>query len=221
MKLLKRCVTPLVLLSLVPANAKAQTWISGEDFGLTSKMCLLRADGTGQFDLTLDSLVVAVLTTALPDLFSVVEAQETCDDGRDNNCNGEIDEDCSAANIWDAGADCDACMQELCSVFSKRCDGDTACEDAVSCVLDAKCLDRDIGPISCFCGEDVSIEACQDSPISELDGACMGQFAKNVIPSWIPAPETGGVLAGKMFLCMTRQCADSCSENIYNYEADQ
>lgn len=214
-----RCITALPLLALSAQLSPAQARWPAAD-GLLARMCMLNADGTGQFDITLDSIVVSVLTAALPDRFSLVEAQEICDDGRDNNCNGEIDEGCSqAANIWDAGEDCDACMSEFCSVFETRCNGDEACEGAISCALDAKCLDRDLGPISCFCGEDLSIEACQDTPIAQLDGACMGQFAKNIIPSWIPAPETGGVLAGKMLLCMTRQCSDSCSENIYNYEA--
>lgn len=185
-------------------------------------MCMLRADGTGQFTITLDSFVVAVLTAALPDLFSVVEAEEQCEDGKDNDCNGEIDEGCEAAsNIWDGGEDCDACMSEHCSILSDECQGDKGCEDAIECVLEAKCLDVALGPISCFCGEGLSVQECQETPIDQLDGACFAEFARNIVPSWVPAPETGSVLAGKIFLCMTRQCPDSCSENIYNHEPDQ
>lgn len=210
----------LLLSALTGFSTTAQArWPNIPEGQLTSAMCMLKADGTGQYQISLDSYVVAVLTAALPDLFSLVEEQERCDDGKDNNCDGQIDEGCSqVTNIWDAGQDCDACMAERCSVVADECQGDKGCEDAVACVLEAKCLDASLGPISCFCGEDVGIEECQATAINDLDGACMAEFARNIVPSWIPAPETGSVLAGKIFLCMTRQCADQCAENIYNHE---
>lgn len=217
-----RCIPPLLFCALAaaPSQARAQRWPRPN--GELARVCLLNPDGTGQFSIAVNRLVAQVLTAALPGRFSVVEQTERCDDGIDNNCSGEIDENCDQApDIWGAGADCDACMAQSCSVFSQRCDDDQACQDAIDCALQAKCLDLDLGPISCFCGEGVSIEACQDSTIAELDGACMSEFAASVVPSWIPAPETGGVLAGKMLLCMTRQCADRCSENFYNAFVDE
>lgn len=223
MKLSLRLTTPLFLSALVSMPAAAQSWRPRPrpPQGM-AQLCLLNADGSGQFAITTTGLVASLLSSALPTRFSLVLDQETCDDGKDNDCNGEIDDKCSQQNgVWDAGSDCDACMESQCAVFSNRCDGDQACQDALDCVLEAKCLDRDIGPIACFCGEDVSLERCMDSPVSELDGACMAEFSKSVIPSWIPGPELGGILAGKMFLCMTRQCADPCSENIYNHEVEE
>lgn len=205
--------------ALTPGTSNAQSDRAGE----LAQMCILNPDGTGQYKIDLDSLFVKVLTTSMPDRFSAVDDTEECDDGIDNNCDGEIDENCGEApNIWDAGEDCDACMANACSDLSDDCEGDGECELAVACALEAKCLDRYLGPLSCLCGEDVTVTECQKvREPSGYAGACAQEFYVEQPPGWRPQPMVGKRLAGQTLVCMGLNCADACSENIYNYQQEQ
>lgn len=214
LKILSASIFFLSNAAILPASANAQP----QEAGKLAEICVLNAKGSGQYKINLDHLFVQVLTASLPDRFSVVENEESCDDGRDNNCNGEIDEGCNQAQaIWDAGADCDKCMTEECSDLGDECQEDQECKTAVDCTLEAKCLDKDYGALSCLCGEDVTIAQCQrvEDPKDFL-GACVDELYFEA--SFRPQPMIGKRLASKTLSCMSLNCAAACSENIYNYE---
>lgn len=212
-------ITPLLLsaLALIPSSAQAQATQAGE----LASMCLLNSDGARQAKLELDSLFVQVLTVALPDRFSVVQDQEDCEDPRDNNCDGEINEGCSEDYRWQAGADCDACMQDKCERESDPCE-DQDCEDVINCIIEDKCLDEFLGPLGCVCGKNVSIRECQMAKEGELEGTCADEMLRSMPqnpfrtgPDFAPFfPRTPAPM--RPFICMGRFCQSECTELIYN-----
>lgn len=209
MKLLYPAFALSLLLPLSTALAKAKR--AGE----LARMCVLDTSGMGQRVIELDHRFVQVLVSALPDRFSTVDSEEQCSDHKDNDCNGEIDEGCDPTPIvWGAGEDCDACMAQECSGLHENCQGDTPCEAALACVIEAQCLDEVLGPLACICGTGVSIAECQltASPNDYL-GPCAQELYVN--PTFQIRPTRGKRLAAKSFVCMTLNCLGACLENFH------
>lgn len=222
MKIDIRMVTPLLLsaIAAVPTSAQAQRFRAGN----TAQICLLDADGARQFELTMDSLLVQVLSGALPNRFAAVQDQEDCDDPRDNNCNGEVNEGCNEPTRWDSGADCDACMAQNCAEPTQACDAEEECDDVMACVVEQKCLDAANGSISCLCGLDVGVAQCQQVPeLDQLDGPCAQEMVSYLRDTG--RVQTGSVSqlinlppppATEILTCMVRECQSECTELVYN-----
>lgn len=213
MQLKIQMLSPLMLAAIAALPVKAQA--RDGQVGELAEMCLLDSDGSRRAKISLDHLFVQVLTAALPDRFSVVQDQEDCEDERDNNCNGEVNEGCVDPGFrWDAGADCDACMAERCDDI-RNCDGDERCDDATACIVEEKCLGNFLGPLSCLCGPGVSISECQSVSEGKFLGPCADEILKipnNPLGSWRPHRFP----FADRFVCMGRFCMNECSELFYD-----
>lgn len=183
-------------------------------------MCLLNADGARSYQISLDSLFVQVLTTALPDRFAVVQDQEDCSDNRDNNCDGEVNEGCNEEpSVWGAGQDCESCMAQECATQVEECEESEICEDIVTCAVQAKCLDKYLGPITCLCGKGSSVNECQRIDDQNYNGDCVQEFLAQLDPEapfgpWGPRVKDGSGSA--VLTCMGRHCQSECTELVYN-----
>lgn len=207
-------LTILSLLLATEANAQSR---HEQDPDL-AQICVLNTDGTGQYQLSLDRRFVLTLTALRPNRFSLVSPSEQCDDGIDNNCNGELEEGCAQPPaFWGAGQDCERCMAQGCSEWSKPCQNDHQCATAAACVAQAQCLDKYIGPLSCICGEGVSIAQCQRVTSGQIHaGPCAQELYEDASP---PSDSMRGKqLANRSLTCMGLKCASACSKNIYNYD---
>lgn len=204
--------TRLTLFTLVIATL---AWIPGPALANNlGEMCILNPDGTGQYKTSLDRRFILALTQARPNRFSIVQASDRCDDDIDNNCDGRLNEGCTQApTIWQAGQDCEQCMAQTCSSWSKACKQDNDCQAAVACVAQHKCLDPYLGPLACICGEGISIAECQNTGSTEhRAGACAQHL--EATPSMSLEAQAGKDFAHRTLTCMGLNCADACSEHF-------
>lgn len=216
MKLQLQTYLPITLTffaTLLPiSKAQAQTTSASQ----LAEICVLNAEGTGQYKIKLDSLFVQTLTRARPSRFATVDPQEHCDDNKDNDCDGQINEGCVSDPEPSFDSACDTCMQSKCADFATSCIADQACRAATNCVIQHRCLDQNVGHLACICGEDVSVAQCmRDTDKGRLRGACADEFYDT--DALAPSNEDGKKLAGQTFTCMLRQCKDSCSNKFYNH----
>lgn len=216
------------LLSLALACAPMTAQAQALDFN-SEEMCLLNPDtGEGIVKISLSSIFVQLLTAVAPDRYGLVEGDEVCEDGKDNDCNGFIDDGCSVPTptVWGPNAECDACMEDKCGSKIAACEGDQACQDAVACVVENSCLDRFLGPLGCVCGEGVSVPQCQGATsMADLQGACVeGLITENSpLLNDNPLPAIAGrqqgTIASEALICQGRFCQDECAGNYWNYDS--
>lgn len=190
-----------------------------------NELCVLDPDsGAGATKLRFHPILVYVLSALAPDTFAMVESSERCGDDKDNNCDGSIDEGCAGLQppLWGRRAECDACMLDKCDAERTRCEGDKRCRAAVRCVVENSCLDRFLGPVSCLCGEGVSIPECQQ--VREPDGL-QGACVEELLPAQLsdrdrelhPLAQATRLPANHALICLGRFCNDECAENIWNF----
>lgn len=222
MKLKMRKAAPLVLAALaaLPASAQAQRFEADQQ----SEVCLLNADGSRQFKISMDSLFVQVLTSALPDRFAIIQDQEDCEDPRDNNCNGEVNEECSMGNNWGSGTDCEECMATKCANHSEACNEDQECQDLAGCVVENRCFNQ-YGPLGCLCGAETSLTDCQKINAFRNGDQFKGECAAEFLPSLLRPARQGGHLPNWHYddvdsdriptgtlSCLYHECKSECSE---------
>lgn len=142
------------------------------------------------------------------DVFSKLTL-EICADSIDNDCDGQIDEDCSAQATpkWGETHKCDLCMRDRCKPVTTRCEDSESCMDAVECVLAKQCMDPVVGIQPCLCD---SINGC--SGRGPKNGPC-GE--KLIPPETIYDPWTGYETTQLgVFICMEYLCREECAETF-------
>lgn len=121
---------------------------------------------------------------------------------------------------WNAGQDCASCMADSCSKQQSECANDLECVNAAQCHLEAKCMDPLIGPLSCLCGDGISVTECIES--EGFAGPCAEeiQLGLNAVGdkqrtfSRFSNPDFPVGAAHRAFICMGRFCSTQCEENI-------
>lgn len=217
MKLKLQTCLPLTLTFFATTLPVAKAQPQAPPSNQLAEICVLNAEGTGQYKIKLDSLFVQALTQARPRRFATVDPQEHCNDDKDNDCDGQINEGCVSDPEPSIGSACDTCMQSKCADLAESCIADQACRAATNCVIRHRCLDQTVGHLACICGEDVSVAECmRDTDNGSLRGACVAEFYDTAALS--PSNEEGKKLAGHTFTCMLRQCKNSCSNKFYNHD---
>lgn len=214
MKLKRQLFFLVALAALTTPSSEADARSHESTTRELAEMCVLSASRSGAYKIELDARLVATLTQSLPTRFAAVESQEHCDDGMDNNCNGQIDEGCVSDPEPTIDQACDSCMQDKCADYTDACIDDQDCRAAANCVIQHRCLDQRLGHLACICGQNVSIAECmRDTDNDTLRGACVAEFYQS--PSFDGPPEGGQRLAKQTFTCMLRNCQASCNRNFY------
>lgn len=185
------------------------------------ELCYLDSStGAGFLTVQVWPLFARVMVERFSGVFTYV-GEEACGDKVDNDCDGQVDEDCKTAPAPRRFGNeaCDACMDKQCQQRSEACVADKECVQAIECVRTHKCLDPVLGPLGCVCGEGVSVSECQATPSSQRKGACAEQLGPKSVPgggTQVPLglfpPRTAK--AGFALSCMHRFCKAACSENF-------
>lgn len=137
-------------------------------------------------------------------------ASEVCADGKDNDCDGQVDEGCSEGRDpkLELSRECDACLQNYCPESVADCEAQDSCIAGISCVAQKRCMDPVGGDLTCIC--DVIYEGCMD------DGSRQGPCGKQLMPPeprnpfWPSLP----IASRSILFCMTLNCTSKCSENF-------
>lgn len=121
---------------------------------------------------------------------------------------------------WFAGQDCAVCMAEECAGRQARCADDADCVEAAQCHLESRCLDPFLGPLSCLCGDEVSVTDCQTA--EPFAGPCaeviqngldtVGDLRSTFVRFTNPDYSVGA--AHRAMLCLGRFCSTECEEII-------
>lgn len=188
-----------------------------------SEICFIEpSSGIGPLKVKIWPVFSEMLVARSPERFSLVQS-EICGDGKDNDCDRVIDEDCAVAPApprWSIDTpQCDHCMQDKCSTQVDGCVGTHGCMDAIQCVAENRCLGSSLGPLSCICGEGVSIAECSLTRAENLKGECATELAPDQwgitgpVPLFVVSPSTAKEWANFALACMTRFCSSECSGN--------
>lgn len=153
--------------------------------------------------------VQALLQALHGEVFSKVTL-EVCADGQDNNCDGQIDEGCSASDRpkWGKTRDCDLCMREYCASYTSGCEAREDCISGIQCVIEKRCMHKTWGQATCVCDETLG-------PDCEIDGSRKGPCGEQLMPPgrwpgwWPHVPPTLSALS-----CMHLYCPAECSGNF-------
>lgn len=146
------------------------------------------------------------------DVFSKLTL-EVCADGVDNNCDGQIDEGCSAEapSKWGKTRECDLCMREQCFPEQRACEGNASCMDAMRCVVENSCMHTQFFYRDCVCN------AQEDGPFCITRGPRSGPCGDKLIRPGVwdewREPQMPNLLP---LGCMTYLCSTECSENFRN-----
>lgn len=200
-----------LVLGAIKTSAMAQSLRSSTTVEplVTHEICFFNPEtreGIHQFEVV--SGIQALLIALHGEAFSPVTL-EVCADGVDNNCDGQIDEGCSASDRlkWGKTHDCDLCMRDHCIRYTKRCEAREDCISGIQCVVEKRCMHKTWGQATCVCGE--------LSPDCEIDGSRKGPCGKQLMPPgpwpgwWPHVPPTLSALS-----CMHLYCPAECSDNF-------